>query len=160
IFALSPLQIYFAQEARTYSLVTLLCLASTFFLVRMLTTPSTKALVSYIVTTFLAMYAHYFAAFVVMAQLAWVFVAHRAAVNRPMGALLAAAAMYSIWIPTLIAQLETRGNLARAPEAWYLNFLSVPMVFGVGETLLWKDTVTPLRVAAATVAVVAFAGAV
>jgi uncharacterized membrane protein len=160
LFAFSPLQIYFAQEARTYTLVTLLVLTATNLLLRLVENPRRPALwVAYAVTTFLSMYAHYFAAFVILAQLVWVIAEHRAdraLVGRMAAALVAAALMYMVWIPSFIAQATSKGNLARAADTWYLHVMSTPLVFGVGTTLLWKDTVTPLRVAAAGLAVVSF----
>jgi hypothetical protein len=115
--------------------------------------------VGYALTTFLAMYAHYFAAFAILAQMLWVLTQHRASrplVGRFFASLTAAGLMYGVWLPMLLRQATTKGNLARAADTWYLHILSTPLVFGVGTTLLWKETVTPLRVAGSVVAVAAF----
>ena len=163
LLALSPLQVYFAQEARTYALVTLLVLGSMALLLRLVEFPRRTLLwVAYGLTVFLAMYAHYFSAFAILAQLVWVLSQHRsnrALVGRLFAALVGAGLLYGVWLPVLIAQATTKGNLARAADTWYLHIMSTPLVFGVGTTLLWKETVTPLRLGASALAVIAFTGA-
>jgi 4-amino-4-deoxy-L-arabinose transferase-like glycosyltransferase len=164
LFAISPFHVYFAQEARTFALATLLALISTWFLLRAVDDPGDRgAWVGFGAMAFLLMYAHYFDAFFVLSQVAWLLVTRwreRRVLARAAAALVAAGAVYAVvWLPVLWAQATMKGNLARGADSWYLHLASTPLVFAVGTTLLWKDTVTVLRVAAAALAVVAFGGA-
>jgi uncharacterized membrane protein len=163
IFALSPVQIYFAQETRTYALVTLICLLSTDLLLRALDEPRRFWLwASYTATVFLAMYSHYFAAFLILAQIGFVLLTRReqGIILRLGGALVAAGLLYLVlWVPSLVAQASTKGNLGRSADTWYLHVAATPLVFGVGTTLVWKGDVGAARLALAALALAAFGGA-
>ncbi len=158
LLALAPVHVYFAQEARGYALVTFLCLASFASLLRALAAPARPwPWVPWAAATFLALYTHYGALFVVLAQ-----VVHLLATQRPRVlaraalALAAAALLYGTWLPSLAGQATTPGNLARSADTWHLQLAGTPLVFCVGTTLLWKDTLAPLRVAAAVLALLGF----
>lgn len=167
LFALSPVQVYFGQEARVYSLVTLECLASMACLLRAVDVDARGRLGAWIgfgALTFLEMYSHYFTMFFIASQALWILVAHR---RRPRIWLAALAAFAGaglifaiVWLPSMVAQATTKGNLGRAADTWYLQLMSTPMVFWVGTTLLWKGVVTPFRCAAAAISVLACAAAV
>jgi mannosyltransferase len=163
LFALSPVQIYFGQEARTYTLVSLLCLASTAFLLRAVEARGRiGAWIGFAAMTFLAMYAHYFAAFVVVAQVVWILIEHRGqrvVWVSAFAALAGAGLVYAVvWLPSLVAQATTKGNLGRAADTWYLQVLATPLVFWTGTTLLWKGAVTAFRGVAAVIALAACVG--
>jgi hypothetical protein len=108
------------------------------------------------------MYAHYFASFVVLAQLLWLVWRYRIDRRVMLGAattLAVAGGTYAlVWVPSLLAQATSKGNLGRAGATWYLNMLSSPLVFGVGTTLVWKGAVTPLRLGAGGLALVTLLG--
>lgn len=164
LFAISPFHVYFAQEARTFALGTLLAVASTWLLLRAVDDPTdTPAWAGFGLASFLLMYSHYFTAFFVLSQVGWLLVTRwrsRGVLWRAAAALVAAGVAYAVvWLPVLWAQATMKGNLARGADSWYLHLASTPLVFAVGTTLLWKDTVTALRIAAAGLAVVAFGGA-
>jgi len=76
LLTLSPMHVYYAQEARMYALVTTLGLASTVLMLRVLETPSQRWLsrhwVVYLVITTAALYTHYYAAFIPLFQTAFV----------------------------------------------------------------------------------------
>jgi uncharacterized membrane protein len=80
--ALAPFHIYYSQEARMYSLVTLLVLASTYLCLSILegredTRRFWSLWVLYVVVTSLAMYTQYYAAFVPVAQTLFVLLRFR-----------------------------------------------------------------------------------
>ncbi len=160
ILALSPLHVYFGQETRTYTIATFLTLASTATLLRAIESPSRRGTWAlYALLTFLSVYAHYFCFFVIFAQLIFVAARHRREPLVPTrfgASLVAAAVLYGVWLPSFFAQVTTKGNLGRAAETWHLHFLSTPLVFSVGTTLVWKDTVSASRLAGALVAVACF----
>ena len=67
--AISPFQVFFAQEARMYSQLTLLSAASVYFFVLWLKNDMRISGVLYVISTTLLLYTHIYAVFVVMAQL-------------------------------------------------------------------------------------------
>jgi mannosyltransferase len=69
--AFNPLLVWYSQEARTYALLTLLGALSLYFFARLLRGVETKPLVWWAVTSALALTAHYFAAFLVVPEAAW-----------------------------------------------------------------------------------------
>jgi mannosyltransferase len=156
IFALSPVQVYFAQETRTYALVTLLCLLATDLLLRALDGKK-WAWGAYVVAVFLAMYAHYFAAFVIFAHILFVLLTAPKRLLPLGGALIGSGLLYAVWIPSLIAQMTTKGNLSRSADTWYLHAAATPLVFSVGTTLVWKgEAATKLRLLLGGLAVACF----
>jgi len=160
ILAFSPFHIYYAQETRTYALVTLLCLLSIDMFLRCLERPGSPWLwVGYTLATFGAIYAHYFAFFVLLAEnliVYWKHRSHRLLVVRWLGAHVVMGLLYLTWLPAWIDQITTKGNLGRATETWYLHILATPLVYSVGRTLIWKDSVTPQNLLYAGLALVAF----
>lgn len=163
IFCLAPEQIYFAQEARAYSLVTLICLVSAFALLKAVEAPRTRRWwVLYTIATFLGMYTHYYAAFVTAAQAAWILIWCRPLRTTLVAFFVSVAAAGScyalVWAPSLLDQVTTQGNLSRSPDSWYLHLIATPMVFGVATTLLWKNLVTLPRLIAGALAYSALGG--
>jgi hypothetical protein len=69
LLAISPFFVHYEQTARSYALVVLLVLLSSYLFVRELEQPSRATRVGYVVVSALAIYAHYFAALVVLVQL-------------------------------------------------------------------------------------------
>src|SRR4029077_6230576 len=160
LFSTSPFQVYLSQEARTYALVTLLVLLGFQALLVALERPDRRRWWAlYAIATFLALLAHYYAFFVVLAQLLYVLGFHRERSRIvPLAAALAAVALaYLVWVPALYAQLTTKGNLSRSADTWYLHGLSSPLVFATGTTLVWKGLGGPLRFALAAAAMGALA---
>jgi uncharacterized membrane protein len=68
--ATSASLIQFSQEARSYSLVILLCVASYYFFIRSLRERSFWLATAYVLVSVAALYAHFFAALVICAQAA------------------------------------------------------------------------------------------
>ena len=161
LFALSPVQVYFAQEARTYALVTLLALAGFDALLRAHDRPDRwRWWAAYAVATALSLYAHYYAFFVALGQALFVLGYHRRRSHLvPMAvALVAAALMYAPWLPSLYAQMTTKGNLSRLGHSWYMHGAISPLAFAVGTTLIWKGLAAAPRLALAALALAAFGG--
>jgi len=68
ILALSSYHIYYSQEARPYALLAFLSLASFYFFITYLKSPTKRNGLGYLITTSLAVYTHYFGAFLFIAQ--------------------------------------------------------------------------------------------
>jgi len=82
LLALSPFHIYYAQEVRMYALVGLLAVLSTLFMVNLLNRvangkPARLCYLLYVVTTTLALYTLYYAAFLPIAQTVFVLITYR-----------------------------------------------------------------------------------
>jgi hypothetical protein len=76
LLTLSPLHVYYAQEARMYTLLTFLGLLSSYLLLRLLNNPSVNLqspyLWSYVLSVVAALYTHYFAFFLLAAHVLYV----------------------------------------------------------------------------------------
>jgi mannosyltransferase len=70
LLALNPFFLQYEQIARSYALAVLLVLASCYAFVLALGSPTRRRLLAYVLTSALAVYAHYFAALVLLAQAA------------------------------------------------------------------------------------------
>ena len=69
LVAVSPVLVYYSQETRMYGLVTLLAAASIYWAVRLIREPNSKiAWLAYCATTLAAIYTHYYAFFVILAE--------------------------------------------------------------------------------------------
>ncbi|HWP93852.1 MAG TPA: glycosyltransferase family 39 protein [Thermodesulfobacteriota bacterium] len=68
ILALSNFHIYYSQEARMYSLMVLLTLASMYFFLRMLKSEGRADSIGYILSSSLLMYTHIYGLFIIIAQ--------------------------------------------------------------------------------------------
>ena len=69
ILAISIFQIYFSQEARMYSLLTLTTLLSIFFFAKSLNENRPRFWVSYIIASILMLYSHAYGIFILILQL-------------------------------------------------------------------------------------------
>jgi uncharacterized membrane protein len=102
--------IRYSQEARTYTLLLLLSLASYYFFIRLIRRGETlKALAAYLACTILLLYTHYHAVFLILAQASTVALLLPRLKKRALGyiaAIALAAAAFSPWIPTIRDQLR------------------------------------------------------
>jgi hypothetical protein len=123
--AVNPLLVWYSQEARTYALLLLLAGLSFLFFVHLLTgDPRRRALVLWAVFSGLAMAAHYFAAFLVAIEAAWLLAT---AVNRR-PVMIAVGALTVVELAHLPLLLHQRSlNLA--------DFIdSIPLAYRLGRT--------------------------
>jgi mannosyltransferase len=157
----------YAQEARGYSLVTLMCALSMYFFVDALDRARPRSLVGYVVASALAFYAHFFAVFVTLVQLVYLLlIARREALARrwlaaytAIGLLVAPIAYHALafgenpirWIPrpgvhALVVAARSIGGNGTAPVLVALAVLAVglsssvrskPKRFAVGLVAAW-----------------------
>lgn len=102
LFALSPLAIFYATEARAYALMTLLVVLSTIALLKAIETNDRRWWTALAVLDAGAMYAHYTAVFVLAAQAGWALWTQRALVSPLLLAHGGAALLYAPWLPFMI----------------------------------------------------------
>jgi mannosyltransferase len=101
--AFNPLLIWYSQEARSYSLLVLFAGVSFWLFVRLLREPSDRTLVLWTVASALAIATHYFAAFVVAPEAAWLILRARDR-RRPILAMVALLAVGGALLPLLVRQ--------------------------------------------------------
>ena len=75
--ACNPFLIWYSQEARSYSLLVLLCAASLLAFAHVLERPSRGGLLAWVLACGLALATHYYAVVVVVPQAAWLLYVHR-----------------------------------------------------------------------------------
>jgi uncharacterized membrane protein len=68
LFALSPFILWYSQEARTYSLITLLACLNHLYFLRFFNSRGDKAKFGYFATALLGIYSHYFFGFLLVSQ--------------------------------------------------------------------------------------------
>lgn len=99
--ALSPFLLFYSTEARSYALMILCLLCSTYALLRAVEDGRTRWWVAFGVATCAAMYSHYTSVFPLAAQLAWALWAHPAARRPALVASAVAALAFAPWLPGL-----------------------------------------------------------
>jgi 4-amino-4-deoxy-L-arabinose transferase-like glycosyltransferase len=143
LFAIAPLEVELANEARSYALLHLLVVLNVWLFVRWVRFRGSWDWVFYTLTTALTWYSHYYAPVVQLAQLLALLLSPR---MRPLlrpwiGAMLAAAFLWSPWLSPFLNQIRTPGNLQRGPgEGWLIQFAATPIAFGLGRTFSWRDS--------------------
>ncbi len=162
LVAVNPLLVWFSQEARSYALAVLLSALALLLFQRALADPRRRVLAGWALAAILALATHYFTAFVLAPQAAWLLWRH-ARRREAAVAIGAFAAAGLALLPLLLAQ---RGNpydiagtslvvrLAQVPKQFVLGYrgpLALP--FGLlaaallagGAWLLLRRTCAPAR---------------
>jgi 4-amino-4-deoxy-L-arabinose transferase-like glycosyltransferase len=104
LVAVSALDVWFSQDARSYALVVFVTGLSVWAFVRALDRPSSGALGGWAVISALALVSHYFAAFLVAAEALWLLAAHRPEWRRVASAAAVPALVLVALVPLALAQ--------------------------------------------------------
>jgi hypothetical protein len=107
LLTLAPFAIYYSSEARPYATLMFTVTASTLLLLVALDSGRARWWVLYAITGCLALYAHYFAIFPLIAQGGWALVVHR---DRLRELVLVYAGIFVGYLPWLIVFLDQKGN--------------------------------------------------
>ena len=130
--------IRYAQEARSYSLVALLTTLSCFFFVRNVQEPGRRTWRAYIITTVLAIYSHFFALLVVLAQ--WISLRFLPDERRPGPELRRAWKIVAFCMVPMIVFIATRGagpiSWISRPNTTSIYYFLVFLTGNVGNVLL------------------------
>jgi mannosyltransferase len=137
--AVSPFLVWYSQEARAYALVVLLCAASLLLYLRARARPSAGRLAAWAAVSAAALATHYFAAFVVGAELV-LLVAGTAGRVR-VRALLAGACLVPVGAVLLPIALDQRASgrtdwVGRIPLPDRIGQIPLHFVGGLGEGLV------------------------
>jgi uncharacterized membrane protein len=136
--AVSPFLIWYSQEARAYALVALLCAASLILYLRAREQPSTGRLAAWAVVSAAALATHYFAVFVVGAEL--MLLVAGAAGRARLRMLVAGACLVPVGAALLPIALDQRGSgrtdwVARIPLPDRIGQVPLQFLAGLGEGL-------------------------
>jgi len=140
LLAASPFSLEFSTEARVYPVVQLMAIAATLLFLSWLEGKGLTALIPYVLLTALGCWSHYYFAFVPLAHGAAVIATRDG--RRCLhwcAAMLVSALLYAFWLPVLLSQIRTPGNLARGGEKWLVQFLATPVAFTLGRSFAWKS---------------------
>lgn len=107
----APFHIYYAQEFRMYSLLTLLGLVSWMFIWH-------KKWKLYSLTVFFSIFTHYFSFIFILSQLIFVFFTQKKDLKKILTSLLVGCSPFLLWIPTFLKQIETSKHLLQAWPGW------------------------------------------
>jgi 4-amino-4-deoxy-L-arabinose transferase-like glycosyltransferase len=116
LVAVNPFLVWYSQEARSYALLAFLSALSFWAFVRALGHPTPRRLALWAVASSLAILTHYFAAFLVAGEAAWLLWA-----TRRRGALLASGAVAAVGgalVPLIISQADNRTQWIEALSLW------------------------------------------
>lgn len=110
IIALGPFFIYFSTEARAYSLLALLTLLSTLALMNAIERNQVRWYVGFSLLCAAAMYTHYTAVFILLAQVLWALIYFRDLRLRILASVVAAFVLYIPWISQYLADSASPGS--------------------------------------------------
>lgn len=149
VFAIAPIEIYYSQEVRMYGLVTLLCLVSTYFFVRLLQKQERYLWLGYLLASSAALYTQYYAGFILVFQLIYLIVVLGQTPRRLVPWLicwLSIAVLYIPWIAYAGGKLYGYVTFKVGHEAYLsqgpISFIAQHIVaFSVGHlsAFLWLD---------------------
>lgn len=133
LLAISPFFVQYEQTARSYALVVLLVLLSSYFFVAELKRPARATRVAYVLSSSLAVYAHYFAAYVLLVQLVTLLaVKRRGALTT--GWVTAATAVAVLCVPEVVFALRAgsgKVSWLQAPTVRTLAHLPSELAGGI-----------------------------
>jgi mannosyltransferase len=109
-WTLSPFAIYYSTEARPYALLALLAVLSTLCLLRAIAVDRARWWALYAICSCAAIYTHFTAIFILVAQFLWAFVLAPEARARLVLANVAAAAVFLPWLPNLIHATSSKAT--------------------------------------------------
>lgn len=135
LLALGPFFVQYEQTARSYALVVLLVVLSSYFFVTELEKPSRATRVGYVLASTLAVYTHYFAAYVLLVQLLTLLaVKRRGAFTREW--LTAAVAVAILCAPEAVFALRAGpGNISWIREPALSSLVKLPSNLAGGISL-------------------------
>lgn len=107
VMALNPFMIFYATDARAYTLAIALLLASTLAMLLAVRGGGTRWWVLYGLFSCLCMYTHYTTAFVLGAQLLWLLWAHPEARRVALLANVGAALAFAPWVPSVLEDFRS-----------------------------------------------------
>jgi mannosyltransferase len=133
--ALNAFFVEYAQTARSYTLLVLLVVLSSYFFVAELERPSLGSAVGYVVSSALAVYAHYFAVYALVAQLLTLAVVkRRRALTRRWVAI--GCSIVVLCVPELVfAARSGAGNISWITQPRLFDLVNLPVVLSSSRVI-------------------------
>ena len=135
--AVSPIMVWYSQEARSYALLALLCVLALGFFVRALTQERRAWILGWAACSAAALATHYFAVFPLAAEAAWLLVRLRG--RRQLLAALALPAVVGLALLPLVLYQK-----AHVPRPWTATVTVLDQVEATGQSFLVGITWTPV----------------
>jgi mannosyltransferase len=134
LVAVNPMLIWYSQEARSYALLVFFAALSFYFFLRLLEHGGSGDLALWALSSALALYSHYFAAFPLAIEAVWLLLAPRLRRRAVLAALAFLAASGAALLPLLRAQIDAThiGWIEQSPLP--TRFLEAGAGFLIGET--------------------------
>jgi len=153
LLATAPLHLYYSQEARMYSLVTLAVTGSIWALVSFLKT--NRHLIYYIFFSILIIYSHYLAWFIFPAHLAITFLLKRSKLKNLILSQLLSFLAFLPWLPIFLQQLQTGLAASSTSQEWsqvvggfnLKQLLLIPIKFLIGRISIDNNLIFALALA-------------
>jgi 4-amino-4-deoxy-L-arabinose transferase-like glycosyltransferase len=134
LIAVSPMLIWYSQEARSYALLVFFCAASLLFFARALRTRSGRDLALWALASALALCSHYFAFFAVGIESLWLLIALRSRWRLMLPAIGAVALVGLALIPLISAQVNPTHIGWIEESLLSTRFFQTGISFLIGET--------------------------
>lgn len=152
LVAVSPMLVWYSQEARAYALVALLGAVSLFLFLKALTRPTPAVVLGWALVSALAVSSHYFAAFLIVPEAAWLLWRQRSRL-----AWLGVAIVGATGLALLPLALEQRGNPDWIEDSGLLGRVAqIPAIFLVGFELPLAPALAAVAVALVVVGIAAW----
>jgi mannosyltransferase len=135
LLAIAPFHIYYSQEIRMYSLVTLLGVISFYFFQKLLEEKRFITSLGFIISTAALIYTHYMGIFIILSQLIYLLFNKRSQVIDWSKNYLIIGLLYLPWFPQFIKQLSGGTNANDYLPGWS-NILSLSFYKAIPLTLL------------------------
>ena len=146
LVAVSPLHVWYGQEVRMYTLLTFLCLLSSYFLLLAISAKRDWVIpilwAAYTAANVAALYTHYFAFFVLAFQAVYVLAVLAAQRFRPLHLLLGSSAsavatvlLYVPWLPYLLTRYGTDTSYWPGKLKIHEIFVDISVFFAGGESV-------------------------
>ena len=146
LVAVSPLHIWYGQEVRMYTMLTFLCLLSSYFMLLAITVQRPWAIpilwAAYTAANVAALYTHYFALFVLAFQAVYVMAILAVQRFRPLHLLLGSLAsalatllLYLPWMPYLFTRYGADASYWPGKLKLHEVFIDIALFFAGGESV-------------------------
>ncbi|MDX6604311.1 MAG: mannosyltransferase [Solirubrobacterales bacterium] len=157
VVAVSPILVWYSQDARAYALLVLLCSAALLFFLRARRSGSARDLGWWAVFSALALATHYFAIFPLTIEALWL-LARTRPLRRVLWALASVALAGLALAPIALHQAQGKNNNWIASFGLLRRLHDAGIAFFAGETGLLKHALAPIALFAAAVALLLWRG--
>jgi hypothetical protein len=143
-YALSPFSLELSTEARCYAWLQLIATASFYCFFRFWIRHQARWLSGVLLCAVLLTFSHYYGFFIPLAQMI-ILLTYRQCrkLLAWLSAMTVAACVFALgWLPVFLVQLKQHGSGTRGGPSWIMQFLSTPLAFAVGRSLVWKGSLS------------------